>query len=336
MIQELCQGIVKAWGDDLIQSAGARSNAPAANIYASQWHPCKRRMYHDMVDRGSKPAFDADALARMERGKEREADILGRLTRIGKRSEPPFEVVGGQERFEIKGRSGKVLITGKLDARLKCNGSNPILECKTYHPNIIDRIDSQADLQAGRWTRSADMQLLTYLLANNEPWGILMLDRPGLPKLIPISLEDNLDRAERFLSDAEEVITAARPNGFPYSTPDECRKCWCLGRVCNPPLDYGAGASILTDEGLLMDLEDRANLEEYAKQYERLDKSVKEKLRGVETGIAGDFLITGKWGESTKYEIPKEVKEKYAVKDPKGRFTIKIEKIEKTTAMVSA
>ena len=170
--------------------------------------------------------------------------------------------------------------------------------------------------------------MLCYMWGVGAEYGFLLLARPGLPKLIPVRLFDHLDLVEEFLQKAEAALDHKEAGTLPdYITDlDECRRCPFFGRVCNPPT-AATGAQVLTDPELELMLDRREELKEAAREYDDLDEDVKQRLRGVETGVAGKFLIEGKWGKHTTYEIPKDVKRKYEKVDPKGRFTLTITKL---------
>lgn len=298
-------------------------------VYASAHRECDRRMVLEMVEGDKLPPWPADVLANFRRGNDRERDLLTDLRRVGRMCDTPFEVVKEQERFELRDRKGRVAIVGKVDARLKfSDGTERPLECKAWSENIVSRVERFEDLFNIVWTRSGAYQLLAYLLGSNEPYGFMLLDRRGLPLLLPVSLYDNLERIESFLSRAEAALDHAAAGTLPdfHDEAAECKRCPFYGSTCNPPL-AGRGAAILTDPELEAMLARREVLKAAALEYDDLDAEVKAKLRGVEQGIAGSFLITGRWGASTKYEIPPEIKKQYERKDPHGRFTLMIEKI---------
>jgi hypothetical protein len=73
-------------------------------------------------------------------------------------------------------------------------------------------------------------------------------------------------------------------------------------------------------------LEQRAELEDAADRFDALDKDIKSRLRGVEQGIAGEFVLKGTWQKQTTYSWPADLKAKYGTTDPKGKFVLKITK----------
>lgn len=328
---EIATNIHKAWSEFVEKDQSAPSKRPY--VYASSHWDCLRRMVLDMTHGDKLPSFDAETLARFRRGNDRERDLVADLKRIGRNSEPPFEVIGEQERFELKDREGRTVIVGKKDCSLKFghNGENPPVEVKSWSPNLTARIKTFEDCFISPWTRKGAFQLLAYLFGTGEPYGFLLLDKSGLPSLIPVELNDtNLERMESFLSRATRAMDHKEADTLPdyHDEPAECKRCSHFGVNCSPPLKY-EGASIITDEILHQELEERSEHEESAKKFKALDASVKAKLRGVENAVAGDFLIQGAWQRKIIYDHPAivDAKAKHRTVDPKGKFVLKILKI---------
>jgi hypothetical protein len=315
-----------AWGQHYARQA--RSAAPHAYVYASSWRACERRMVYELTIPDQQPPFPPEVLAKFRRGDDRERELLIDLARVGRETEPEFRVIGQQERFTLKDHKGRVAIVGKVDARLEMNGARPPLEVKAWSPMMTDRVERFSDLFDNPWTVSGAHQLLSYLFAAGEPYGFLLLDRSGLPKLLEVELEPHLDRMEDFLARAERVLDHVAAGTLPdyLDDPASCRRCPWFGGICQPPLS-AIGATLLTDPELEATLERREALKAAADEYDDLDKRVKTQLRGVESGIAGKFSITGKWGKSSRVELPENLKKQYTKTDPKGRFTLEITRL---------
>ncbi len=324
----IADSISAAWAQHL-----ARGQRPAGTrrryVYASAYRECLRRMVYEMAEPEKLPPWPPELLAKFRRGDDRERDLLADLMRIGRDAEPAFKVSGQQERFELKDHKGRVAIAGKVDARLEIAGARPPIEVKAWSPMMIDRIETFEDLFDNPWTKSGGYQLLSYLYGSGEPYGFLLLDRSGIPRLMPVELEPNLDRVEDFLTRAELAIdhveAGTRPD-FLDDDPAECRRCAWYGHTCNPPLTAPA-ATLLTDPELEAALERRHQLKPAADEYAGIDRDIKAKLRGVEMGIAGRFQIIGRWGKQSRVELTPALKKQYTVTDPKGRFTLDITKL---------
>ena len=324
----IAKGIESAWAAFLARSA--RPQTPHPYAYASAYRNCTRRMVYEMARPEKLPPWPPEVLARFRRGDDRERDLLVDLQRIGRDADPPFTVIGQQERFQLKDRKGRVAISGKVDARIEILGARPPLEVKAWSPMMTDRIETFADLFDNPWTRSGAHQLLAYLWGAGEPFGFLMLDRSGIPKLLPVELDQHVERMEDFLTRAEKAIDHVEAKTLPpflEGDAAECKRCAWYGTECNPPL-AAAGAVILTDPDLVKKLARRDELEAAAKEFDRIDREVKGALRGIEEGIAGPFVINGRWQKKTTTELPAEIKKKYTTTDPKGSFRIEIVRLD--------
>jgi len=323
---EIASRIGDSWAAHLSRSQ--RPATPHAHVYASAWRNCDRRVVYEMTRADQLPPWPADTVARFRRGDDRERDLLADLTRIGRDSEPPFKVIGQQERFELKDHKSRTAIVGKVDARLEIDSVRAPLEVKAWSPYLVERIETFADLFENPWTQSGGYQLLSYLYGAGEPFGFLLLDRSGLPRLLPVELEANLDRMEAFLVKAERALDHVQAGTLPdyLDDPSECRRCPWYGHTCNPPLS-ATGVELLTDPELEAQLERREALKAAGEEFNHLDRDLKSRLRGVESGLAGRFQISGRWGKQSRLELPADLKKQYTVSDPKGRFTLEITRL---------
>jgi hypothetical protein len=324
---EIAAGIQSSWANFLAKDR--RPAAPHDYVYASSWRVCERRMVYELTIPDQQPPFPPEVIARFRRGDDRERDLLADLMRIGRDAEPAFKVIGQQERFQLKDHKSRVAIVGKVDARLEVEGQRPPIEVKAWSPMMVDRIETFDDLFDNPWTRSGGYQLLSYLYGAGEPYGFLLLDRSGIPRLLPVVLDENLDRMEEFLSRAERVLDHVQAGTMPdflEADSAECRRCAWYGHTCNPPIG-GVGATVLSDPELEAALERWAELKPSGKEWLDLDRDIKARLRGIESGIIGKFQITGAWGKSSRVDLPANLKKAYTVTDPKGRFTLDVTRL---------
>lgn len=327
----IATAIEQAWGAFL--EAERRTPTPHPGyVYASAWRPCDRRMVYEMTVPDQQPPFDAFTLARFRRGNDRERDLLADLSRIGRNATPEFQVIGQQAAFKVRDRRGRDVISGKVDAFLQINRLKAPIEVKAWSPQLVDRIETFADLFESPWTRSGGYQLLSYMFGHGHPVGFMALDRSGLPKLVPVILEEHLERMEDFLAKAERAVTHAEAGTLPdflEGDAAECQRCPFYGSTCNPPLG-AKDVTVLTDPELEAELDRWNELKGAGKEWASLDARLKQRLRGVENGIAGAFSILGKYGKNTRLDLPADLKRQYTVTDPKGKFFLTIEKVVET------
>lgn len=324
----LAKLIRTTWADQLVSNR--RPPQPHKYAYAGSWRACDRRMVYEMTVPHEAQPFSADTLANFARGDDREREILIDLQGIGRAANPPFEVFGQQERFEIRGRRGQVIMVGKTDATIRQGKLRVKAEVKNWNPNLVARISTFSDLFTSPWTRAGAYQILSYLLGANEEIGMMVLDRPGVPIMLPVVLDDYLDEVEQFLVRAEAATDHVEQGTLPdyHKDPNECKRCPFFG-YCTPPIKY-EGAQVIFDDETLQQLEEWSTLETNGRAWQKLDTILKKKLYGTEMALAGPFLLTGKWSRNTTYELPDDIKAKYKVTKEKGKFTLTISKVTDT------
>lgn len=312
-LQPVAEIINVAWAE-LIEEVERRSDPHTREyVYASSKRDCLRRMVLEMTDGDKTEPFNTETLAKFRRGNDRERDLKNDLARAGRNSTPPFEVVGSQERFELRDKKGRVAIVGKVDCRLQFTRSSRVpVEIKSWSVYLTNRIFTFQDLFLSPWTKPGAYQLLAYLLGSGEPVGVLLLDKPGLPMPITVILEENLELIETFLQQAELALDHKEARTLPpyHDDPKECGRCPFFGGVCNPPLKH-SGAEVILDEGFEAKLLRREELRAHGKDFAALDKEIKERLRGVEHAVCGQFIMEGKWRQKTVYDVPDKAQQAY-------------------------
>ena len=132
---------------------------------------------------------------------------------------------------------------------------------------------------------------------------MFILKRKAAKQIKIIEVDLDYAYAEGLLKKAELVNAAVKENKPPdylQNNQVECKACPFFGKICNPPIDFGATAFI-DDEELARQLAIREELIGAKAEYDRIDKIAKERLREIPSAICGDFAITGKPG-ITKYK----------------------------------
>lgn len=350
--EQVVSAIRTAWETFLLKDRSTPTKRN--NVWSSSYRECDRQMVLDMVEGDKQPVFSSDTLAKFRRGNDRERELLADLSRIGRDCEITFELVGQQERFELRGKNGRVVLSGKVDAFLVLTNRStrkqtriPI-EVKAWHPNLTAKIHKFEDVFNNRWTKGGGYQLLSYLYGQDLPLGFLLLDRSGIPTLIPVELFENLDRMERFLSKAEKAMDHKEASTLPdyIDDPSECKVCPYFGSVCLPPMKAGAGAQVFVDPEVIQQAERYVELETKLEEagleeYTALDKWATKMFRGVTQGIVGNLMVSGKWTKRKVYKVPEEVEkslqerqkliddeyEKYQESNPQGAFSFRITKV---------
>lgn len=337
--------IQQAWEKHVLTQRPAREpndNTDARkHIYAGGRRKCLRRMVEEAVHPSYFPDFPVEMKAHFIRGEQRELDLRQSLERVGQLSMPRFTFEGVQEYISVKDRKGRVVIRGKIDGRIRWESrAKWPTEFKSWSVFLTDRIFTFQDLWNSPYTWGGAHQLLSYLYAQNEPYGLLVLDRPGLPRLIKVSLEEafSLEGMESFLKDAEICVDHIEAGTLPsyIDDPAECRRCPIFGSHCNPPLSYD-GAAIITEDEILAQIEMHESLDQPRKDYKGIHEDLADYLQRMTPKtfkgknrkqiIAGKYLISASWNANTTYQIPEEIKAQYKSTDDSGKFGFSVTKI---------
>lgn len=294
------------WTAHTVQTETRGQQEPRPYIFASQWHPCTRKMALDLLHPEDKDPYEPDTLERFARGNAIERSLVARLTLAGELG--GWQVEAGQKRYEIRGRGGLgVVIVGKTDGVLRMSdGSRVPFDVKSgasvQHVRCLD------DLWRGRWTRHMPYQLLAYMYGEGVEHGILILDQPSGPLFVEMSLSEHLDRMEAFLEAAEVAVMVYQNREDPnvwvayerlppqIGDPSECRKCDHYGKSCAPDIDYGPGLVMIIATHIVDAADIYCRTKEAAKEFADAKDKLKDSLRGCELGsIAGRFDVHGHW-----------------------------------------
>ncbi len=226
----------------------------------------------------------------------------------------------------------KFQLTGRIDGKLAVNGSSIPLELKSCSPNVFAGIKDMPPIEMLHarysWIRKYPAQILLYMLMEGSEFGVMVFKNKTSGEKCQKVFEldgDFLVYAETILQKLEAVNMYVKNGDCPApALIEDCRGCAFAKTSCFPGEDYGPGVGILSDPEIESKLERRERLEPAAKEFEALDKEIKEILRG-KTVVVGPFMIESKPYETTTYEIPKDMKAQYAVK--KQSFRMNIERI---------
>lgn len=295
-------------------------------IWPSQIENCPRKMFNGLKHADKKPRFDVNLMRRFAQGREAERLALRDLQNAG------FEISETQASVKINGRSGKTIIKGNIDALIpyEFNGSRvkiPLEVKSIANPYTFSSLSDASDFFKSWWTQKYLLQILCYIYGYSIPVGLMMLDNlAGLRKIIPIYLEDHLEIMETILVQAELVMEMFwSGEGIPDYTKniEECRRCWCYGGVCNPPISTD-GLSVIQENAELEGMIARAlEIQDIGKEFASLDAKIKKTVKSLEVldvAICGEFIVEVNAGSMTTYDIPADVKEQFKKLTPTKRI----------------
>lgn len=304
---------------DALLSAREKHTQEAIKMYpqrvprASSIGECDLEMLNQIRHWDKRPAHDAYLQQRFDRGSAIEKLAVRELNDI-----EGVEIIESQRSLDIKDRDGKVICTGHIDGKIRFNGIVAVFECKSLNPNIWGRINSIADFERFSWMKKYPRQILLYMFATGEEYGLFVIDDClGHWKVLVIRLEDHMQECEEILTRCRRVVDA-NEKGIELPTinnPKICRDCWCFkAGLCFPKLDFSQdGMVVLDDTELSEALAVCHEHEDAAEEYAAAEKKVKEsfKARGAGDYLVGETLVKVAVSPRATYDIPDDVKEKY-------------------------
>lgn len=314
---------------------GGRTQPIASDIDPDS---CLRRQVFELTESAKKLPITPDLKARFDVGILWERRILAELHNLG------FDVVEGQTRFELKGRSGRPVLSGKIDGKLawppqhdnkfemKRHRVKFPFEIKSMHPGIFGRYRTAADLMESPFHRRYVFQLQAYMLGHGVDEGLFIITNClGAWRLVPVKLD--LDLAEQLLGFAERILEATEAyrfikdagniEGTAWSTAtgytddtDECSRCGFLGVVCEPPWLSAPAPETLELPALREAVEVWRRTREAAAEHARAEKEIKEKAKaaGVTVVTCGDVVVNVKEVNKKGYSVPPKTERHASIK----------------------
>jgi len=290
-------------------------------------HPCELFLILSRTKNELRQMHDVVVQRIFEEGNFQEEAVLRTLRDAG------LKIIEQQRAFDWK----KCELSGHIDGMIAVDGQKIPLEIKSASPNSFYAIKSAGpmDLIHSKyyWQRRYPAQILLYMLMSNSERGVLLFKNKvnGELKQIDFQLNDEtlayceeiLKKLERVNASVKEILAGAevpKPSHFM----EECKTCPFRDTWCFPNRDYGPGYEIATDNQLTHKLNRWAELAPMVQEYEQLDREIKELVKGKNL-VVGDFIIETKEFSRKSYDIPAEVKNKYAV-ETKYQI-VKIQKI---------
>jgi len=259
-------------------------------------HPCDRfKTWRWTMSEAQRP-HDYVLQSIFGEGHLHQPDVYNKLDALG------FDIVREGMRAKQWTLPGGAVISGRIDGwvrgyrRAKYDPPR-LLEIKSSSPHVFASIDRIEDLRNARehYIRAYyDQGQLGAILEETEHGVFVFKNKlTGMLKVVPFALdyayaEAMVKRIERL----NEIVKAKiDPPPITYDS-GICGRCG-FEFLCFPPRDAGEGFVRIEDPGLVDDVERRAALEPDKKEYDELDKSVKERLKKLvgpgQTGMLGEF-----------------------------------------------
>lgn len=288
---------------------------------------CDRRLYNDVKHWQDQSPVDEVVQKYFDRGNDLEPVIQQKLYEMGLRV-----IEQQRDLFDPELRIGAHIDGMALLAEDE-SGRRVTVEIKASVNSSLMACTSVEALKANKWGKRYYVQCQIYMKQSQTYATLLVMwDAAAWEPVILVIPFDPFDY-EEIANRARRINGHIDRNEPPDYTTDsrECRLCPHFGRSCSPPVSFGRGAQILTDEELLAEIEEREKLTEAGKKYNKLDASIKARLKGDKDNpqdgifIIGPYEIHREVQNRAAYDIPTEVKERY--RRPGHAVKIEIERV---------
>ena len=248
-------------------------------------HPCVRYLVYNRTRSNEKSLPSAGLILVFNLGNDIEERVLKDLKEAG------VFIKEQQRAFEWK----EYQITGSIDAKIIDDGKVIPLEIKSCSPFVFDKINSVEDMKKSKYVymRKYPTQLNLYLLMAEQERGLFIFKQKVNGAMKEIWMDLDYDLGEQTLKKIEQVNAHVLAGTLPEPIDDDiCDDC-NFQHICVP--DRTRKEIVLADDPELEDKIDQwFTLKEVMKTYNELDKEIKEKVKGQENVLLGQFYITGK------------------------------------------
>lgn len=283
---------------------------PCNNIRASNLgHPCERYLYLLIKHWEEQKPHDVGLQNIFDLGNKLEEHTIDNIKEAG------YEVVTPTVRsWKIDVKGG--IITGREDIRIKDeNGELLPVEIKGISPFEFDKLNTVEDFLNSKkpYIRAYPAQLFAYLYKYAKEHGFFALTNKltGQTKFIDVPLD--YEYGESLLQKAERIYAALASNTPPEACEDIsfCEGC-SLQHICGEcrrvPTD------IDLDEELDALIARKTELADAKKEYEAVDKQIKERVGDREKVITGQYLIQRKAFKKAAFTVPESTQYRVTIK----------------------
>ncbi|DAD54609.1 TPA: PD-(D/E)XK nuclease [Aquificae Conch Spring virus] len=274
-------------------------HTPATEV----WHPCERRL----VLMRQVPLPIKQAKKYFDVGSEFEEVALKRLLKIVPVKAYQLPVIS--EELDVKGVVDVILESGDF------------IEIKsTASENILDDFGIY---ESNKLTKKYYYQMQTYMLLLQRDYGIFyVIDRrTGEDYFFDVERDEAVieEIKERAIHVKEHIQKGTLPK--PIEQHDLCRACPFFDR-CYPEETKTTIRTVEVSPEFMKKLEIYYAIKAKLKQYEQLEKEIKEELKNWDAGTyrIGDKIIKITEYQRAFYNIPEEIKKQYVEYRPVKRI----------------
>ncbi len=283
---------------------------PCNNLRASNLgHPCERYLFLLIKHWDEQKPHDVGLQNIFDLGNTLEEHTLKNIKEAG------LEIVTPTVRaWKIDVKGG--IITGREDVRIKDeNGELLPVEIKGISSFEYDKLNTIDDFFKSKkaYIQGYPAQLLIYMLHFGKEKGYFALTNKltGETKFIDVPFD--YDYGEHCLSKAERIYKALETDEIPDACEDIslCENC-SLSHVCG--LCRRVPADVVLDDELDALIDRKQELAAAKKEYEDVDKEIKQKIGEREKVITGSYLIERKSFTKKAFTVPESTQYRVTIK----------------------
>jgi hypothetical protein len=271
------------WGlaDEILQAQdrhydGIRNKprtAHQSNRASSLGHPCMRYLVLCRTEGHRQSKVGRRLQALFDEGQRNEPMTKSLMSQWG------FDFWGGDQ---VSWPANNWEIGGRVDGIYPRGSEAVIVELKRVNDHTFSRINHYEDFIEApdsyfyKWY----CQLILYILLAQSSeqfkidYGLFILSANSDRWIKPIAVPMNWELAELLVGKADSVNQHIADGTLPdyCAKRSVCKRCPFYGDVCNPPMDFGPGVSLVTDEWAAGRFAELAKLAKDGPEYVALDK----------------------------------------------------------------
>ena len=287
--------------------------AKQVNHASAIGHPCLRKLVY-MRTAWDKASPISESLAGVfQTGNELEPVIERILSKAGQVAKPRWRVVGSQTVLKSSVLEENQ-ISGHIDGIIQTDDGNDwadygVADIKTSSPNVFMSLDGFDSLSRYPWTNNYIAQLSIYALGMNQKRCVLVfVNKANLFQVKLIEWDLDMTFAEELLAKARKINDYIRVEEVPerINRQDICGRCEYAAH-CMPDLEATGNMEVLADDEVAEMLNRRSELEPSKKEFDALERTLKNRLVKGQDVICGEHMII--WKQVQKHMKASEARD---------------------------
>jgi hypothetical protein len=258
-----------------------------------------------------------------EEGHHQETILLNEMAEAGIVVEPA-EMMEMPD-YKLKGQADGIVV--EEGERFPLDGKS----CSAQMFREISHMSGPDDLMASKaiWLRHYPAQMLSYIALYGHPRSVLLFRNKENGKKHAIDVSWSSTKWKPYADGLLAINEAVKKEDLPPVINNDaiCRpeRCGFCETMCYTNGDAPkALIQVVDDDELRASIERQLELAPFNKEYEKLYEANKEYFgKDAGTWRIGDIQVTNKPYNTTIYDLPADIKAKYAKASPRSRFSFK-------------